>query len=124
MQGPLESLEQWDDFVKDRYDPNRTQDGFRQFTPEAPPVVRQFYRLNHAHQTRDFVLQKKRQYLSLDRRPMGIWEAIEYLNTLVDDSDPDTGPLADRTLPANRGSHPGRRASALVHPDWIDPRSG
>ena len=24
--GPLESLEQWDDFVKDRYDPNKTQE--------------------------------------------------------------------------------------------------
>ena len=90
MQGPLESLEQWDDFVKDRYDPNRAQDGFRQFTPEAPPVVREFYRLNHTHQTRDFVQQKKRQYLALDRRRMGIWEALEYLNTLIDDSDPDT----------------------------------
>ena len=90
MQGPLESLEQWDDFVKDRYDPNRAQDGFRQFTPEAPPVVREFYRLNHTHQTRDFVQQKKRQYLALDHRRMGIWEALEYLNTLVDDSDPDT----------------------------------
>jgi len=89
-QGPLESLEQWDDFVKDRYDPNRTQDGFRQFTPEAPPVVHEFYRLNHAHQTRDFVQQKKRQYLALDHRRMGIWEALEYLNTLIDDSDPDT----------------------------------
>ena len=90
MQGPLESLEQWDDFVKDRYDPNRAEDGFRQFTGEAPPVVREFYRLNHTHQTRDFVEQKKRQYLALDHGRMGIWEALEYLNTLVDDSDPDT----------------------------------
>jgi inositol oxygenase len=52
--------------------------------------VREFYRLNHTHQTREFVRRKKRQYLTLDRRRMGIWEALEYLNTLVDDSDPDT----------------------------------
>src|SRR3984957_7166385 len=90
MQGPLESLEQWDDFVKERYDPNRTRDEFRKYTDETPPVVREFYRLNHTYQTRDFVREKKRQYLSLDRRRMGIWEALEYLNTLVDDSDPDT----------------------------------
>src|SRR6185312_16264965 len=38
----------------------------------------------------DFVLQKKREYLPLNKRHMGIWEAMEYLNTLVDDSDPDT----------------------------------
>src|SRR5262249_25418304 len=45
-QGPLDNLEQWDDFVKDRYDPNRKQEQFRQHTPEAPTVVQEFYRLN------------------------------------------------------------------------------
>src|ERR1700732_950644 len=90
MQGPLKSLEQWDDFVQDRYDPNRKQDEFRQHTVEAPPVVQEFYRLNHTYQTRDFVLEKKREYLPLDKRRMSVWEALDYLNTLVDDSDPDT----------------------------------
>jgi inositol oxygenase len=90
MQGPLKSLEQWDDFVQDRYDPNRKQDEFRQYTPEAPPVVQEFYRLNHTFQTRDFVLQKKREYTPLAKRRMSVWEALDYLNTLVDDSDPDT----------------------------------
>ena len=56
----------------------------------APPVVREFYRLNHTNQTRDFALAKRREYGTLDRRQMGIWEAMEFLNTLVDDSDPDT----------------------------------
>ena len=90
MQGPLQNLEQWDDFVQARYDPNRKQDNFRQFTPEAPPVVQEFYRQNHANQTRDFVQAMKRKYVALNTRKMGIWEALEYLNTLVDDSDPDT----------------------------------
>jgi len=90
MQGPLESLEQWDDFVQDRYNPNKEQEEFRQFTPEAPPVVQEFYRQNHKYQTREFVLQKKREYLPLDKRRMSIWQAMEFLNTLVDDSDPDT----------------------------------
>src|SRR5713226_8772330 len=71
MQGPLENLEQWDDFVKDRYDPNRKQDEFRKFTLEAPPVVQEFYRQNHTYQTRDFVLQKKREYLPLNKRRWG-----------------------------------------------------
>jgi inositol oxygenase len=52
--------------------------------------VREFYRLNHTFQTRDFVQQKRREYLPLKKRTMGVWEAMEYLNTLVDDSDPDT----------------------------------
>jgi len=89
-QGPLDSLEQWEDFVEDRYRPDRKADEFRQYTPETPAVVREFYRLNHTHQTRDFVKQKQREYLSLNKRKLGIWEAMEFLNTLVDDSDPDT----------------------------------
>src|SRR5207248_2801317 len=36
------------------------------------------------------VRAKKREYLPLRKRRMGIWEAMEFLNTLVDDSDPDT----------------------------------
>src|SRR5207253_1922176 len=37
----------------------------------------------------DFVKAKKREYLPLRRRRMGVWEAMDFLNTLVDDSDPD-----------------------------------
>jgi inositol oxygenase len=86
----LNSLEQWDDFVSDRYDPNKKAEDFRKFDDSAPAGVREFYRLNHTNQTRDFVLAKKRQYTARNRGEMGIWEALEYLNTLVDDSDPDT----------------------------------
>jgi len=89
-QGPLESLEQWEDFVEDRYRPDRKEDEFRQYTPETPTVVREFYRLNHTHQTRAFVKQKQREFLTLNKRELGIWEAMDFLNTLVDDSDPDT----------------------------------
>jgi inositol oxygenase len=90
MQGPLASPEQWDDFVKECYDPNRALGEFRQFKPRAPAGVGEFYRFNHAQQTRDFVRRMKQQYLALNQRRMGIWEALECLNTLVDDSDPDT----------------------------------
>ena len=83
-------LEQWDDFVSERYDPNRKAEDFRKFDDSAPAGVREFYRSNHAHQTRDFAVGKKREYGTLDRRRMSIWEALEYLNTLVDESDPDT----------------------------------
>jgi inositol oxygenase len=89
MQGPLESLEQWDDYVGARYQEGRAQEQFRDYS-QAPPVVREFYRLNHENQTRDFARAKKAEYSALTRKPMGIWEAMEYLNTLVDDSDPDT----------------------------------
>lgn len=51
--------------------------------------VKELYRLNHQNQTLDFVRVKKAEYGKLNRKQMGVWEAIEWLNTLVDDSDPD-----------------------------------
>jgi inositol oxygenase len=90
MAGPLQSLHQWDDHVAERYQEGREQASFRKYDDTTPPGVREFYRLNHTNQTRDFVLAKKRQYGALDKGEMGIWEALEFLNTLVDDSDPDT----------------------------------
>jgi inositol oxygenase len=94
--GPLEDLEQWDEFLKTRYPEHaapataKQPDEFRDYRAEARPSVKEFYRLNHARQTLAFVLEKKREYLPLRKRRMGIWEAMEFLNTLVDDSDPDT----------------------------------
>src|SRR5436190_5270752 len=101
---PLSNLQEWEDFLKVRYpeetaasskpfqatDPNKAKKQFRNYEAEARPSVREFYRLNHQHQTYDFVQAKKQEFLSRSRRQMGIWEAMEYLNTLVDDSDPDT----------------------------------
>jgi inositol oxygenase len=79
----------WDEFVEDRYQPGKEEEAFRSYE-NAPPLVREFYRLNHTNQTRDFALAKRREYSTLNRREMSIWEAMEFLNTLVDDSDPDT----------------------------------
>jgi len=113
MQGPLENLEQWDEFVQQRYDPNRKTTDFRNYA-NTTPGVREFYRLNHTHQTHDFVLQKQKEYAPLNKRKMGIWEALEYLNTLVDDSDPDTD--------LSQIEHNLQTAEAIRrdgHPDWF-----
>src|SRR5689334_6867318 len=61
---------------------------FRDFD-HAATRVEDFYLANHTHQTVDFVTRKKQDYLALNRRRMTVFEALEYLNTLVDDSDPD-----------------------------------
>ena len=113
MQGPLQNLEQWDDFVKSRYDPEKKTDEFRNYE-NTTPGVREFYRLNHTHQTRDFVLEKKKQYGGLNKTKMSIWDALEYLNTLVDDSDPDTD--------LSQIEHNLQTAEAIRrdgHPDWF-----
>ncbi|HML16083.1 MAG TPA: inositol oxygenase family protein [Bryobacteraceae bacterium] len=110
---PLRNLEQWDEFVQQRYDPGKNTDEFRNYE-NAAPGIREFYRLNHLHQTRDFVLEKKRQFGPRNRMKMGIWEALEYLNTLVDDSDPDTDlSQIDHNLQAAQAI---RRDG---HPDWF-----
>jgi inositol oxygenase len=95
-------MEAWEDSLKERYpkspqeeafnptDPNKKQEAFRNYEENARPSVRAFYEQNHRHQTYEFVLDKKRQYLGFEKKTMGIWEAAEYLNQLVDDSDPDT----------------------------------
>ena len=65
------------------------EQGFRNYGEGTRSTVHELYRLNHTHQTLDFVRSKKREYQALDKRRMTMWEAIEYLDTLVDDSDPD-----------------------------------
>ena len=92
--GPLKDLDEWDEFLKARYPAEgpplpKKEAAFRAYAL-ARPGVREFYRQNHRGQTLDFVLAKKREYLPRTKRQMGIWEAMEFLNTLVDDSDPDT----------------------------------
>ncbi|MGO8816997.1 MAG: inositol oxygenase family protein [Terriglobia bacterium] len=105
---PLSSLDEWEDFLKQRYPetpsgrtkavskppvgtaPNKKPEEFRDHGAEARASVKEFYRLNHTYQTREFVLAKQREFVNRGKRRMGIWEAMEYLNTLIDDSDPDT----------------------------------
>jgi inositol oxygenase len=87
---PLESLEEWEAFLQKRYPQPKEQSSFRDYGDNVRPAVREFYRLNHQHQTVDFVRRKEDEYLAKNHGAMGIWEAMEFLNKLVDDSDPDT----------------------------------
>ena len=87
---PLERLDQWDDFIGGRYREGKSEEEFRIYDAAAQPGVAEFYRLNHENQTVEFVLGKEREYYGLTKGMKTIWEAGEFLNTLVDDSDPDT----------------------------------
>ena len=85
---PLADLDEWEDDLQRRY-PKKEKESFRDYDADARPSVREFYRLNHRYQTVEFVRQKRAEYLPLQKRQMTVWEALEFLNTLVDDSDPD-----------------------------------
>lgn len=52
--------------------------------------VSDLYRENHARQTVDFVRSKREEYLPLRKRRMSVWQAIDALEQIVDQSDPDT----------------------------------
>ncbi len=90
---PLHDLDDWESVhLGDAAETAVEHDGqtFRDYRTNVRAGVRDFYRVNHEKQTLDFVLAKKRQFLPRERCKMTAWDALEYLNTLVDDSDPDT----------------------------------
>ncbi|TWU01337.1 inositol oxygenase family protein [Stieleria varia] len=90
-ENPLADLHDWEaDLVRRYPEPDKPADAFRNYGDDTRPGVREFYHLNHRYQCVEFVCQKREQFLPLRQRTMSIWEAMEFLNTLVDDSDPDT----------------------------------
>lgn len=116
---PLKSLEDWEDFVVSRYPEEHVQaakerDDYRNYDDPARDSVKEFYRLNHTYQSYDFVKSKEKEFLALNRKRMSIWEAAEFLNQLVDDSDPDTD--------LSQLQHLLQTAEAIRadgHPDWF-----
>jgi len=115
---PLSSLDEWEDAVLERYPepgvPAKTKEEFRNYEDPARDTVREFYRLNHTYQTYDFVLEKKSDYLKFDKKEMPVWNAFDFLNQLVDDSDPDTD--------LDQFQHLLQTSEAIRadgHPDWM-----
>jgi inositol oxygenase len=115
---PLKGTAEWESDVLRRYpEPGATHKAKEEFRNYAEPprsTVREFYRINHTNQTYEFVQQKKKQFLSLNRMEMSTWDAMEYLNTLVDDSDPDTDLSQLQHL-----LQTAETIRADGHPDWF-----
>lgn len=72
-----------------KFDASKDKDNFRQYEA-ACDRVKNFYAEQHAKQTLKFNLEAREKFKSSVRARMGVWEAIEKLNTLIDESDPDT----------------------------------
>jgi len=113
---PLQSLDEWEDDVLERYPETekKSKDEFRNYETTVRDTVKEFYRLNHQYQTYDFVVEKKNKYLKFNKREMTVWEAFNFLNQLVDDSDPDTD--LDQFQHLLQTSEAIRRDG---HPDWM-----
>jgi len=115
---PLQSIEDWEDDVVLRYpeadQPAKSKEEYRNYDNPVRDTVREFYRLNHKYQTYDFVQEKKKEFLQFNRKEMPVWKAMEFLNTLVDDSDPD--------IELDQLQHLLQTAEAIRadgHPDWF-----
>ena len=115
-QAPLQSLDDWEDDVVRRYPEkaHKAKEDYRNYDEPGRDTVMEFYRINHLYQTYDFVLEKEKDFLQFNRREMTLWDAVEFLNTLVDDSDPDID--LDQTQHLLQTSEAIR---ADGHPDWF-----
>ncbi|KZT04520.1 myo-inositol oxygenase [Laetiporus sulphureus 93-53] len=77
----------WDESSK--FDTEKDKSAFRQYEA-ACERVKNFYREQHEKQTVAYNIQVRQNFKKTVRARMGIWEAMETLDKLVDDSDPDT----------------------------------
>lgn len=117
---PLSSLDEWEDDLLQRYpDPeaiagDKATEAYRDYDNTVKDSVREFYRLNHQYQTYDFVQNKRQDFLRFNKKKMPVWEAFDFLNQLVDDSDPDTD--------LDQFQHLLQTSEAIRadgHPDWM-----
>ncbi|EEH38943.1 inositol oxygenase [Paracoccidioides lutzii Pb01] len=76
-------------YDKSEFDKDKDKSQFRQYEI-VWEKVKKFYFEQHEKQTVDFNLKARNEFHSKTRAYMGVWEAMEKLNTLIDDSDPDT----------------------------------
>ncbi len=117
---PLAGLDEWEEDVLRRYPDvdtiagSKSTEEFRNYDTPVRDTVREFYRLNHTYQTNEFVLEKRKNFLKFDRKEMPVWDAFNFLNQLVDDSDPDTD--------LDQFQHLLQTSEAIRadgHPDWM-----
>jgi inositol oxygenase len=115
----VQKLKVWDDASE--FDAEKDKARFRQYEA-ACDRVKNFYKEQHGmglcliisgynsshllvrlaateKQTVAFNIQARVNFKSRRRARMGIWQAMEMLNTLVDESDPD---VSSHIIPANK----------------------
>ncbi|KAI0857061.1 DUF706-domain-containing protein [Xylaria cubensis] len=87
IKGQLKKQQDWES--KSKFDAEKDKTQFRQYE-DACDRVRNFYKEQHTKQTVAYNLKVRNNLKFQKREEMTIWEAMEKLNTLIDESDPDT----------------------------------
>jgi len=78
-----------DMYEPSEFDADKDKTKFRQYE-DASDRVKNFYREQHTKQTVAYNLKVRNDFKTKTRAEMTVWEAIERLNSLIDESDPDT----------------------------------
>lgn len=81
--------EEADIYERSQFDAEKDKTQFRQYE-DACDRVKNFYREQHEKQTVAYNLKARNDFKSKTRASMTIWQSMEKLNTLIDESDPDT----------------------------------
>lgn len=81
--------EERDLYEQSEFDQDKDKTQFRQYE-DACDRVKNFYKEQHTKQTVAYNLKARSMFHSKTRAEMTVWEAMEKLNTLIDESDPDT----------------------------------
>lgn len=116
----LKNLDDWENDLLRRYpDPEviataKKTGEYRNYEEPERDTVKEFYRMNHQYQTYGFVMQKREEFLGFGKKEMTLWDAFDFLNQLVDDSDPDTD--LDQLQHLLQTSEAIRKDR---HPDWM-----
>ncbi|EFQ33804.1 hypothetical protein CGRA01v4_12368 [Colletotrichum graminicola] len=96
LKDQVNKQQQQEDFYgESKFDQEKDKTAFRQYE-DACDRVKSFYKEQHEKQTVEYNLSAREKF-AIDvtgqkacRDEMTIWEAMEKLNTLIDNSDPDT----------------------------------
>ena len=111
-----EQIQAWEDFIEQQVypDAHKSQADYRNYEGGERDSVREFYQQNHRFQTVEFVQSQREKYLPPRKQRMSPLEALDFLNTLIDDSDPD--------LELDQRQHLLQTSEAIRkdnHPDWF-----
>ncbi|GAP83248.1 putative inositol oxygenase 1 [Rosellinia necatrix] len=87
LKDQLKKQQQWAE--ESKFDAEKDKAQFRQYE-DACDRVKSFYLEQHTKQTVAYNLKVRNDLKFQKRDEMTIWEAMEKLNTLIDESDPDT----------------------------------
>lgn len=117
----LHLLKEWEEDLLNRYtapgsivNEGEATEKYRNYQTSTKNPVKNFYRLNYVNQIYDFVLQRKEKFLKFEQEEMSVWDAFEFLNKLVDNSDPDIDLAQLQHLLETP-----QAIRADAHPDWI-----